>query len=77
MRSQRGLSGYDPAFAREGVRRGLEQIKWLPAAEGMEGTLLGFGIQDRGAPPGRYLVLRQWLGGKSVKVQRLFIDSIV
>jgi branched-chain amino acid transport system substrate-binding protein len=39
-----------------GVRTGLEQVKWLPAAEGEEGTLLGFGIQDRGALHGRYLV---------------------
>jgi branched-chain amino acid transport system substrate-binding protein len=55
-------------FTREGVKTGLEQIKWLPAAEGHEGTLLGFGIQDRGALHGRYLVLRQWLGGKTVEV---------
>jgi ABC-type branched-subunit amino acid transport system substrate-binding protein len=57
-----------PDFTREGVRSGLEQVKWLPAAEGEEGTLLGFGIQDRGALHGRYLVLRQWLGGKTVEV---------
>jgi branched-chain amino acid transport system substrate-binding protein len=55
-------------FTREGVKTGLEQIKWLPAAEGMEGTTLGFGIQDRGALHGRYLVLRQWLAGKTVEV---------
>lgn len=57
-------------FSREGVRLGLEQIKWLPAAEGEEGTLLGFGIQDRGALHGRYLVVRQWLGGESKEVVR-------
>jgi len=56
------------AFTREGVKTGLEQIKWLPAAEGEEGTLLGFGIQDRGALHGRYLVLRQWLGGTTIEV---------
>jgi ABC-type branched-subunit amino acid transport system substrate-binding protein len=55
-------------FTREGVKTGLEQIKWLPAAEGEEGTLLGFGIQDRGALHGRYLVLRQWLDGRTVEV---------
>jgi len=55
-------------LTREGVKTGLEQVKWLPAAEGMEGTTLGFGIQDRGALHGRYLVLRQWLGGKTVEV---------
>ena len=40
----------------------------LPAAEGTEGTTLGFGIQDRGALHGRYLVVRQWLGGRSVEL---------
>ncbi len=55
-------------LTREGVKTGLEQVKWLPAAEGMEGTTLGFGIQDRGALHGRYLVLRQWLGGRTVEV---------
>jgi ABC-type branched-subunit amino acid transport system substrate-binding protein len=53
---------------RGGVREGLEQIKWLPAAEGFEGTLLSFGIQDRGALHGRYLVLRQWRDGVTVQV---------
>jgi ABC-type branched-subunit amino acid transport system substrate-binding protein len=55
-------------LSREGVRVGLEQVKWLPAAEGSEGTLLGFGIQDRGALHGRYLVVRQWLGGETREV---------
>jgi ABC-type branched-subunit amino acid transport system substrate-binding protein len=53
---------------RDGVREGLEQIKWLPAAEGHEGTLLSFGRQDRGALHGRYLVLRQWRDGRTVQV---------
>jgi len=55
-------------FSREGVRLGLEQVKWLPAAEGYDGTLLGFGIQDRGALHGRYLVVRQWLAGETREV---------
>jgi ABC-type branched-subunit amino acid transport system substrate-binding protein len=55
-------------FTRVGVKTGLEQVKWLPAAEGEDSTLLGFGIQDRGALHGRYLVLRQWVGGKTVEV---------
>lgn len=54
-----------PERTREGVRAGLEQIKWLPAAEGFEGTQLGFGTFDRGALHGRYLVLRQWRDGNS------------
>jgi hypothetical protein len=58
-------------FTRDGVKTGLEQVKWLPAAEGEEGTLLGFGIQDRGALHGRYLVLRQWVSGRTIEVARI------
>jgi ABC-type branched-subunit amino acid transport system substrate-binding protein len=57
-----------PSLTRDGVREGLELVKWLPAAEGREGTLLGFGPFDRGALHGRYLVLRRWLDGVSVQV---------
>ena len=57
-----------PDFTPMGVRIGLEQVKWLPAAEGLDGTMLGFGVMDRGALHGRYLVVRQWLDGKSVEV---------
>lgn len=59
-----------PDFTREGIRLGLERVKWLPAAEGHEGTLLGFGGHDRGALHGRYLVVRQWLGGETREVAR-------
>jgi ABC-type branched-subunit amino acid transport system substrate-binding protein len=58
-----------PELTREGVRDGLEQVKWLPAAEGHEGTLLGFGKYDRGALHGRYLVLRQWQDANSVEIR--------
>lgn len=54
-------------LGREGIRIGLEHVKWLPAAEGEEGTLLGFGIHDRGALHGRYLVVRQWRDGETVE----------
>jgi ABC-type branched-subunit amino acid transport system substrate-binding protein len=57
-----------PELTREGLKAGLEQIKWLPAAEGHEGTLLGFGNHDRGALHGRYLVLRQWRDGKTTEI---------
>jgi len=57
-----------PELTRDGLKDGLEQVKWLPAAEGHEGTLLGFGKYDRGALHGRYLVLRSWQGGQSVEV---------
>ena len=56
-----------PERTREGVREGLEQIKFLPAAEGYDGTVLGFGHYDRGALHGRYLVLRQWRNGESIE----------
>jgi hypothetical protein len=54
-----------PERTRAGVRQGLELIKWLPAAEGHEGTQLGFGHRDRGALHGRYLVVRRWQDGES------------
>jgi ABC-type branched-subunit amino acid transport system substrate-binding protein len=57
-----------PEFTRDGVRLGLEQVKWLPAAEGKDGTLLGFGVYDRGALHGEYLVLRQWRQGRSLEI---------
>jgi branched-chain amino acid transport system substrate-binding protein len=57
-----------PELTREGIRQGLEAIKWLPAAEGREGTLLGFGLHDRGALHGRYLVVRQWRDGETVEL---------
>jgi ABC-type branched-subunit amino acid transport system substrate-binding protein len=55
-------------LTRDGVRDGLQAIKWLPAAQGHEGTLLGFGHFDRGALHGRYLVLRRWDRGVSVEI---------
>lgn len=57
-----------PERSRDGVKEGLERVKWMPAAEGYEGTLLGFGLHDRGALHGRYLVLRQWRDGVSVQI---------
>jgi branched-chain amino acid transport system substrate-binding protein len=57
-----------PELTRDGVRDGFEQIKMLPAAEGREGTVLGFGHHDRGALHGPYLVLRQWRNLESVEL---------
>lgn len=57
-----------PELTREGVKQGLEQIKWLPAAQGREGTLLSFGKQDHAALHGTYLILRRWQQGRSVEV---------
>lgn len=58
-----------PELTRDGLRDGLERIKCLPAAEGHEGTLLGFGRYDRGALHGRYLVMRTWQDGQSIEVR--------
>ena|GEM_PF-562007 len=57
-----------PELNRSGILAGLEQIKRIPAAEGYDGTTLGFGRWDRGALKGRYLVLRQWRDGRSVEL---------
>jgi len=59
-----------PERTRDGVREGLEQIKYLPAAEGHEGTLLGFGHYDRVSLHGRYLVLRQWRDGETIECKK-------
>jgi ABC-type branched-subunit amino acid transport system substrate-binding protein len=53
----------------EAVKSGLERVKLLPAALGLPGTTMGFGIWDRAALKGRYLVLRRWSEGRSVEVE--------
>jgi ABC-type branched-subunit amino acid transport system substrate-binding protein len=55
-------------LTRVGIKEGLERVKQLPASSGMDGTTMGFGHYDHGALKGRYLVLRQWLDGKTVQV---------
>ena len=45
-------------------------MKQLPAASGYEGTLMGFGVWDRGALKGPFLVLRAWRDGRTVQVDR-------
>ena len=55
---------------RAGLREGLERVKQLPAASGYEGTLMGFGVWDRGALKGPFLVLRAWRDGTTVQVDR-------
>ncbi|HXX90822.1 MAG TPA: ABC transporter substrate-binding protein [Acidimicrobiales bacterium] len=56
-------------LTRDGVREGLERVKQLPAASGVDGTTMGFGQFDHGALKGRYLVLRRWSGGKTLQVE--------
>jgi len=60
--------GTAPSPTRASVHEGLERIKWMPAALGAPGTIMGFGRWDRGALRGRYLVLRSWRDGASVDV---------
>lgn len=55
---------------RPGLREGLERVKQLPAASGYEGTQMGFGVWDRGALTGPFLVLRAWRDGRTVQVDR-------
>jgi ABC-type branched-subunit amino acid transport system substrate-binding protein len=57
-----------PELTREGVKEGLELVKLVPAAEGRDGTTLGFGHWDRGALHGEYLVLRQWRDRESIEL---------
>jgi branched-chain amino acid transport system substrate-binding protein len=57
-------------LTRSGLKEGLERVKRIPAATGMDGTTMGFGNYDHGALKGRYLVLRRWEGGKTVQVER-------
>jgi len=58
-----------PAATRAGVKDGLERVKLMPAALGADGTTMGFGNWERAALKGRYLVLREWLAGRSVEVE--------
>lgn len=53
-----------------GLREGLERVKQLPATSGYEGTLMGFGVQDRGALKGPFLVMRAWRDGATVQIER-------
>ena len=55
-------------LTRDGLRDGLERVKGLPAASGVDGTTMGFGNWDHAALKGGFLVLRQWRGGRSVQV---------
>ena len=74
-----GVAGYDIGrllgeaivrsdhLTRHGIRDGLERVKRLPASSGLDGTTMGFGVWDRGALKGPYLVLRQWRDGRTVQ----------
>jgi branched-chain amino acid transport system substrate-binding protein len=55
-------------LTREGIKAGLERVKQVPAATGTPGTTMGFGQWDHAALKGGYLVLRSWVGGRSVQI---------
>jgi ABC-type branched-subunit amino acid transport system substrate-binding protein len=57
-------------LTRAGLKEGLERIKRVPAAMGVDGTWMGFGLWDRAALKGEFLVLRRWEDGRSVQVER-------
>jgi len=64
------------AFARpvspEGLRRGLERVRMLPATMGAPGTVIGFGSYDhRGYKGSDYLVLRTVHNGREGLVEDL------
>jgi branched-chain amino acid transport system substrate-binding protein len=62
-----GLAGAE-TLTRLGVKESLERVKRLPATLGEAGTTMGFGVWDRAALKGGFILLRQWVGGESVRV---------
>ncbi len=57
-------------LTRTGIAEGLRKVKYMPAASGYDGTLMGFGTWDHAALKGHFLVLREWKDGRSVQVAR-------
>ncbi|WP_207386752.1 ABC transporter substrate-binding protein [Frankia sp. Cppng1_Ct_nod] len=56
----------------EGLAKGLEKVRMVPATMGAPGTVLGFGPYDhRGYKGSDYLVLRTVLGGREGLVEEL------
>ena len=53
-----------PIATPDGLRRGLETIRRLPAANGAPGTIVTFGSEDhRGYKGADYLIIRRARGG--------------
>jgi branched-chain amino acid transport system substrate-binding protein len=59
-----------PHLTRAGIRDGLERVKAMPAASGLDGTRMGFGHWDHAALKGHFLVPRTWRDGRSVELGR-------
>lgn len=55
-------------LTRAGIAEAMHRVKYLPAASGYAGTLMGFGHYDHAALKGHYLVLREWKDGRSIQV---------
>jgi branched-chain amino acid transport system substrate-binding protein len=55
-------------LTRRGLQEGLERVKRMPAASGLDGTTMGFGSWDHGALKGEFLVPRTWRDGRTVEV---------
>jgi ABC-type branched-subunit amino acid transport system substrate-binding protein len=62
------LAGAD-VLTPAGVKDALQRVKWLPASLGRPGTTMGFGVHERGALKGGFILLRRWSGGRSVAVR--------
>jgi ABC-type branched-subunit amino acid transport system substrate-binding protein len=60
-----GLALAKPA-SREGLRRGLERVRRVPATVGGPGTLMSLGPWDHRAYKGDYIVMREIRGGRNV-----------
>ena len=56
-------------LTRAAIKESLERIKRLPASLGEPGTTMGFGQWDRAALKGGFILLRRWVGGRSVIVE--------
>ncbi|WP_428338910.1 ABC transporter substrate-binding protein [Mycobacterium sp.] len=60
-----GLANARPC-SRDGLRRGLEMVRRVPATAGGPGNMLSFGPYDHRGYKGDYITLRQIRGGKNV-----------
>ncbi|MGE0384988.1 MAG: ABC transporter substrate-binding protein [Gammaproteobacteria bacterium] len=60
-----GLAKAKP-LSRDGLRRGLERVRRVPATVGHPGNVMSFGVYDHRAYKGEYIVMREIKDGKSV-----------
>ncbi len=60
----------------KGVKRGLEQVRMLPATMGGPGTVIGFAPYDHRGYKGDYLVLRGYRNGTEGLAEDLFAELL-